>query len=105
VTTIRPARAGDADFIARAIMLAQRGGVSAQPEFRGGGLMQALLGRALEAGQAAGYARASISFVIGNDVAERCYARAGFRVAEEKRDSGFEAINGSPGYRRFERAL
>jgi hypothetical protein len=67
--------------------------------------MQALLGRALEAGQAAGYARASITFVIGNDVAERCYARAGFRFAEEKRDSGFEAITGSSGFRRFERAL
>jgi GNAT superfamily N-acetyltransferase len=79
--------------------------VACQPAFRGRGLMQALLGRALQAGQAAGYARASISFVIDNDVAERCYARAGFRFAEEKRDGACEAITGSPGFRRFVRAI
>jgi GNAT superfamily N-acetyltransferase len=77
--------------------------VAVQPAFRGRGLMQALLARALEAGKAAGYARASITFVIGNDAAERCYAKAGFSFAEEKRDAGFEAITGSPGFRRFER--
>jgi GNAT superfamily N-acetyltransferase len=79
--------------------------VAVQPDHRGRGLMQALLARALEAGKAAGYARASITFVIGNDAAERCYARAGFSFAEEKRDAGFEAITGSPGFRRFERAI
>jgi ribosomal protein S18 acetylase RimI-like enzyme len=72
---------------------------------RGRGLVQALLDRALSAGKAAGYARASISFLIGNAPAERCYAKAGFAFAEEKRDPTFEAITGAPGFRRFERAI
>jgi GNAT superfamily N-acetyltransferase len=79
--------------------------VAVQPGYRGRGLMQALIARAIEAGRAAGYARASITFVIGNDVAARSYARAGFSFAEEKRDPHFEAITGSPGFRRFARAI
>jgi ribosomal protein S18 acetylase RimI-like enzyme len=73
--------------------------------YRGRGLVQALLDRALAAGKAAGFARASISFLIGNEPAERCYAKAGFAFAEEKRDPAFEAITGAPGFRRFERAI
>jgi ribosomal protein S18 acetylase RimI-like enzyme len=73
--------------------------------YRGRGLVQALLAHALAAGKAAGYARASISFLIGNEPAERCYAKAGFAFAEEKRDPAFEAITGAPGFRRFERAI
>jgi ribosomal protein S18 acetylase RimI-like enzyme len=73
--------------------------------YRGRGLVQALLERALTAGKSRGYTRASISFLIGNEAAERCYAKAGFAFAEEKRDPAFEAITGSPGFRRFERAI
>src|SRR5664279_5063897 len=72
---------------------------------RGRGLVQALLERALAAGSAAGFKRASISFLIGNEAAERCYAKAGFAFAEEKRDAAFEALTGAPGFRRFERAI
>lgn len=79
--------------------------VASQPSARGRGLMQALIARALSAGRAAGFANASISFLIGNDAAERCYARAGFTFAEEKRDPAFEAMTGSPGFRRFARAI
>jgi hypothetical protein len=67
--------------------------------------VQALISHALAAGKAAGFERASISFVIGNDAAEQCYAKAGFAFAEEKRDPAFEAITGSPGFRRFTRAI
>ena len=42
---------------------------------------------------------------IGNEVAERCYAKAGFAFAEEKRDPSYEAITGSPGFRRFVREI
>jgi hypothetical protein len=66
--------------------------------------MQALIGRSLAAGKQAGFARTSISFLIGNDAAERCYAKAGFSFAEEKRDAAFEAMTGAPGFRRFQRA-
>jgi RimJ/RimL family protein N-acetyltransferase len=64
-----------------------------------------LIDHALAAGRAAGFERASISSLIGNEAAERCYAKAGFAFAEEKRDSAFEAITGSPGFRRVTRAI
>jgi ribosomal protein S18 acetylase RimI-like enzyme len=79
--------------------------VATLPEYRGRGLVQALIDHALEAGRAAGFQRASISFLIGNEAAERCYAKAGFAFAEEKRDPAFEAITGSPGFRRFARVM
>jgi ribosomal protein S18 acetylase RimI-like enzyme len=79
--------------------------VASQPAYRGRGLVQALLDRALAAGRAAGFARASISFLIGNEPAERCYAKAGFVFAEEKRDPQFEALTGAPGFRRFARSI
>jgi ribosomal protein S18 acetylase RimI-like enzyme len=79
--------------------------VATVPAYRGRGLVQALIDRALATGRAAGYERASISFVIGNEAAERCYAKAGFAFAEEKRDPAFEALTGSPGFRRFTRAI
>lgn len=79
--------------------------VASQPAARGRGLMQALLAQALAAGKAAGFSNASISFLIGNEAAERCYAKAGFTFAEEKRDGAFEALTGSPGFRRFAREI
>ena len=79
--------------------------VAAEPSHRGRGMVQALLDRALADGRAAGYTRAAIVFYIGNEAAERCYARAGFTFAEEKRDPEFEALTGAPGFRRFERAI
>jgi ribosomal protein S18 acetylase RimI-like enzyme len=79
--------------------------VATLPTYRGRGLVQALIGHALAAGKAAGFERASISFLIGNEPAERCYAKAGFVFAEEKRDPQFEALTGAPGFRRFERAI
>ena len=75
------------------------------PAWQGRGLMQALIEHALDKGRAAGFSRASISFVIGNDVAERSYAKAGFTFAEEKRDPDFEALTGAPGFRRFVRGI
>jgi ribosomal protein S18 acetylase RimI-like enzyme len=79
--------------------------IASRPAHRGRGLVQALIGHALAAGQAAGFQRASISFLIGNEAAERCYAKAGFAFAEEKRDPAFEALTGAPGFRRFERTI
>ena len=79
--------------------------VATVPAYRGRGLVQALIDHALAAGRQGGFERASISFVIGNEAAERCYAKAGFAFAEEKRDPAFEAITGSPGFRRFTRAI
>jgi GNAT superfamily N-acetyltransferase len=79
--------------------------VASLPGHRGRGLMQALIGHAIARGRAAGFGRASISFLIGNEPAERCYAKAGFTFVEEKRDPAFEALTGAPGFRRFGRAI
>ena len=79
--------------------------VATDPAYRGRGLVQSLIAHALEKGRAAGFARATISFLIGNEPAERAYAKAGFVLAEEKRDPGFEAIIGAPGFRMFARKI
>src|SRR5580704_15825126 len=44
--------------------------VASAPAHRGRGVMQALIAHGLSAGRAAGFANASITFVIGNDAAE-----------------------------------
>lgn len=79
--------------------------VATDPAYRGRGLVQALIAQALADGRAAGFARATISFLIGNEAAERAYAKAGFVFAEEKRDPAFEAIIGAPGFRMFVRPM
>ena len=79
--------------------------VATDPAYRGRGLVQALLAHALDKGREAGFARATISFLIGNEPAERAYTKAGFALAEEKRDPAFEAIIGAPGFRMFARAI
>ena len=79
--------------------------VATLPMYRGRGSVQALIDHALLAGKSAGFARASISFLIGNEAAQRCYAKAGFTFAEEKRDLDFEAITNAAGFRRFDRRI
>lgn len=79
--------------------------VATRPAHRGQGLVQMLLDHVLDVGRTRGFTRASIGFYIGNDVAERSYAKAGFRFADERRDPDFEALTGAPGFRRFERAI
>jgi ribosomal protein S18 acetylase RimI-like enzyme len=79
--------------------------VAADPAYRGRGLVQELIVHALDKGRAAGFTRATISFLIGNEPAERAYDKAGFALAEEKRDPAFEAIIGAPGFRMFARTM
>jgi translation initiation factor 4G len=75
--------------------------VAAQPAHRGCGLAPRLVREALAVGRAQGFREAQLSVLIGNDVAERAYAKAGFSVVEEKRHPDFEAVTGSPGMRRM----
>lgn len=79
--------------------------VATDPAYGGRGLVQALIADALDKGRAAGFRRATISFLIGNVPAERAYTKAGFVFADEKRDPAFEAQIGAPGFRMFAREI
>jgi translation initiation factor 4G len=79
--------------------------VATDPAYGGRGLVQALIAHALDKGRAAGFGRATVSFLIGNMPAERAYTKAGFVFADEKRDAAFEALIGAPGFRMFAREI
>jgi len=79
--------------------------VATLPEYRGQGLTGMLIEHALEEGRQRGFTDAQITFLIGNDPAERAYSKAGFKFDAEKRHPDHEAACGSPGLRRFKRAL
>jgi translation initiation factor 4G len=79
--------------------------VATSPEYRGTGVMHALLEAELDVARTARFKRAQISFFVGNDRAEKAYAKAGFTFAEEKHAPDFEAALGIPGTRRFARDL
>jgi len=66
---------------------------------------EALLAAELDVARAAGFKRAQISFLIGNDRAEKAYAKAGFTFADEKRTADIETAMGVPGIWRFAREL
>jgi RimJ/RimL family protein N-acetyltransferase len=55
--------------------------------------------------RAANFHRVQISFLIGNDVAERAYRKVGFTLAEEKRAPDFALATGTAGLRRMARHL
>jgi len=75
------------------------------PEWRGRGLAGRLIEHAVREGGDRGFAEAQITSFIGNQVAERCYRKAGFELTEEKRHADFEAAAGAPGLQRFVRRL
>jgi len=79
--------------------------VATVKQHRGKGVTQALLRHELERARAAGFRRAQISFLIGNEPAERAYRKAGFSFAEDKRAPDFELATGVPGLRRLARDI
>jgi ribosomal protein S18 acetylase RimI-like enzyme len=79
--------------------------VATLPAYRRRGLVQALLKNALGEGRTNGWPEAQITFFIGNDAAERSYAKAGFTFKDERRHPDFEAAAGAPGLRRYVRKL
>jgi translation initiation factor 4G len=79
--------------------------VATLPEQRGTGVTQALLANELARARRAGFKRAQISFLIGNEPADHAYTKAGFAFAEEKRAPEFQAAMGVPGLRRLARDL
>jgi ribosomal protein S18 acetylase RimI-like enzyme len=75
--------------------------VATAPDHRGRRLAGRLIEAALARGRRAGFRQAQISFLIGNEPAERAYTRAGFRLAAERRHPDFEAAVGAPGLKKF----
>lgn len=75
--------------------------VALTPEARGKGVASQLMAAILERGRAQGFTKAQISHLIGNEPAQRCYERAGFRFVDDVRDPSFEAIFGRPGVARM----
>ena len=79
--------------------------VATRPEYRGKGLVHALLHDILDPGRERGHAQAQIAVLIGNTPAQRAYEGVGFRVADEKTHPDFERAVGSPGIRRLLRGF
>jgi len=79
--------------------------VATSPGHRRQGLIKALLSSALR--EAVGHRNKLVQIItyIGNDEACSAYQHSGFRVRDEKRCIGFEALLGSPGFMRFVRDL
>ena len=79
--------------------------VAKLPEYRGRGLVGRMIAYLLEEGHAQRFTHAQITFLIGNDAAERAYAKAGFHFDAEKRHPDFKTAIGSAGLRRFIRNM
>jgi GNAT superfamily N-acetyltransferase len=79
--------------------------VATIPAHRGTSVTAALLTHELAQARHAGFKRAQISFLVGNEPAERAYRKAGFTFAEEKRATEFEVAMGVPGLRRLARDI
>ena len=75
------------------------------PRFRKRGLAGELIRHVLPEGKRLGMREAQITFLIGNDPAERAYANAGFAHAGDRRSAAFEAATGAPGIRRYIKPL
>jgi ribosomal protein S18 acetylase RimI-like enzyme len=71
--------------------------VAVFPEFRGQGLITALLEEILEQGRRSGYKHAELGMLIGNLPAQKAYEKIGFTAADERTDAEFEKIFGAPG--------
>jgi ribosomal protein S18 acetylase RimI-like enzyme len=75
--------------------------VALRPIARGKGVAAALLRAVLDRGRAAGFRKAQITYLVGNEPARRAYERAGFVDVDGKRDPQFEVIFGAPGTTRM----
>jgi GNAT superfamily N-acetyltransferase len=75
--------------------------VAVFPDFRGKGIISALLQEILDRGRERGYRSAELNMLIGNTPAQRAYEKAGFVIVEENTDDEFMQIFGSPGMARL----
>ncbi|MBB4895518.1 ribosomal protein S18 acetylase RimI-like enzyme [Streptomyces olivoverticillatus] len=71
--------------------------VAVLPSFRGAGVVDALLGHALDLGRARGREHAQVMCLDGNVRAQRAWERNGFEVRADYRGRDFEALFGCRG--------
>jgi len=79
--------------------------VATRADMRGKGIATELVRNLVSGFFGNGPRKAQISFLIGNEAAERCYLGCGFTLAEDKTSEEFEAAMGVPGIRRLYRSL
>lgn len=79
--------------------------VATLPQYRRRGLVDALMRQAIQRGVDRKCSLAQIQILIGNDPAQRAYEKAGFVVHDERGSREFQAVMGSPGFRRLLRKL
>lgn len=79
--------------------------VATAQAYRGRGLVQKLIDAETEMARDAGFKRMQVSFFMGNTPAERAYAKAGFKFAEQKTAPDFKAALGIPGVTRYARDI
>ena len=79
--------------------------VATLPQYRRRGLVDALMRQAIQRGIDRKCRLAQIQILIGNDPAQKAYEKAGFTVYDERQSPEFQAIMGSPGFRRLLRKI
>jgi ribosomal protein S18 acetylase RimI-like enzyme len=79
--------------------------VATLPQYRRRGLVDALMRQAIQRGVDRKCSLAQIQILIGNNPAQRAYEKAGFVVYDERQSPEFQAVMGSPGFRRLLRKL
>jgi len=75
--------------------------VATLPEYRGRGLVSALLLEIFEAGREAGFSKSQIGYFLGNTPAKNAYEKAGYKYIDEYRHADWEAALGCPGVARM----
>lgn len=79
--------------------------VATLPEYRGRGIIGALIDEVVQNATQRGCKLAQITTYIGNEAACKAYEKAGFKVLDEKRCTEVQDILGVPGFIRLTREL
>lgn len=79
--------------------------VATLPQYRRRGLVDALMRQAIQRGVVRKCSLAQIQILIGNEPAQSAYEKAGFVVHDDRQSPEFQAVMGSPGFRRLLRKL
>jgi ribosomal protein S18 acetylase RimI-like enzyme len=75
--------------------------VATLPEYRGRGLVNALLLEILERGREEGFTQSQIGYYLGNTPAKNAYEKVGYKYVDEYRHTDWEAALGCPGVARM----